>query len=74
MSDQIDKIYSADLRGTHNFGICSWVFPLEYIEEKLLVNYGEFSGDCRSIHGIRSGFRCPEDKEDLFEVMDDKFM
>ena len=71
MSDPKDKRYSAYLRGTHNFRIFSWVFPLCYIEDKLLVNCGDFSGDCRIIHDMRSDFRCSEDEEGLFEVIAD---
>ena len=50
------------------------MFPLGYIEDKLLVNCGDFSGDCSSIHGMRSDFRCSKYKEGLFEVISDTFM
>ena len=65
---------NADLRGIHHFRICSWVFPFGYTADKVLVNCGDFTGDCRSIHGIWSDFRCSEDEEYLFEVIDDTFM
>ena len=53
---------------------CSWVFPVGCIEDKLLVNCGDFSVDCRSIHDMRSYFRCSEDEEGFFEVISDKFL
>ena len=71
--DLKNNTYNSDLRGTHHFRICSWVFPLECIEDKWLVNCGDFSDDSRIIHGMRSDFICSEDKEVLLEVMDDNF-
>ena len=50
------------------------MFPLGYIEDKCLVNCGDFLGDCRSIHGTRLGFICLEDKYGLFEVIPDTLM
>ena len=35
---------------------------------------GDFSGDCRSIHGTRFCHRSSEDEERLFEVKADKLM
>ena len=69
--EQVNDIYNSDLRGTHPFRFLSWVFPLEYIEDKWLVNCGDFPGDFRSFHGVRLDFICSEDKEGLFEVIDD---
>ena len=66
--------YNADLRVTHHFLICSWVFPLGCIEGKCLVNCGDFPGGCRGIHGMRLDFRCSEDEEVLFEVISIRFM
>ena len=74
MSDKKKDIYNSDLRRTHNFRICIWVFHLWCMEDKCLVNCGDFTGDCRSTHGIISDFRCSEDKEGLFEVIYDTFM
>ena len=68
------KRYNADLRGTHNFLICSWVFPLGYTEDKWLVNCGYLPGDCRIIHGIRYDFICSEDEAGLLEVIADTFI
>ena len=42
-----------DLIVTHYFRICSWVFPLGYIEDNVLVDCGNLPGDFRSIHGMR---------------------
>ena len=50
------------------------MFPLGHIEDKLLVNCGDFSGDCSIIHGMRLDFRCSEDEEGLFEVIANTFM
>ena len=72
--DQNNDRYNPDLRVTHHFWICSWVFPLGFIENNVFVDCGNFSGDCRSIHGMRSDFRCSEDKVGLFEIIADRFM
>ena len=73
-SDQKYKIDSADIRVTHHFRICSWMFTLGCTEEKWLVNCGDFPGDSRSNHGIRLDFRFSEDKEVLFKVISNTFM
>ena len=70
-SDLIEKIYSADIRETHHFRICSWVFPFGYVKDKWLVNCGYFTGDCRSIHGMKPDFICSEDEESWFKVIAD---
>ena len=44
------------------------------MDDKGLVNCGDFTGDFRNIHGMISAFRFSEDKEGLFEVMSDRFM
>ena len=38
------------------------------------MNCGDFFGDFRSNHVMRSGFRCSEDKEGLFGVVSGTFM
>ena len=50
------------------------MFPLGCVEDKCLVTLGDFTGDGRSIHGTRFDFRCSEDEESLFKVIDDTFM
>ena len=50
------------------------MFPLGCIEDKCLVNCGDFPGDCRSIYGMISAFRCLEYEEGLFEVTSYRFM
>ena len=42
---------NTDIRGTHHFSICSWVFLLGCIGDKCLVICSDLPGDCRSIHG-----------------------
>ena len=74
MSDQKDNRYSPDIIRNYPFQICSWVFPLWYIEDKLLVNCGCFPGDCKNINGMRSDFICSEDKEGLLKVIADTLM
>ena len=74
ISDQEEKIYSADLKETHHFLIWSWLFPLGYIEDKLSVNCGDISSDFRSIHVMRMYFKLSEYEEDCFEVKADTFM
>ena len=39
------------------------------MEDILLVNCGDVSGDFRITHGIRLALRCSEDEEGLFEVI-----
>ena len=67
-------IYKSDRTGTHQFLICSRFFPFEWVEGEYLVNCGDFSGDCSSIHVTRSDFRSSEDKEGLFGAITDTFM
>ena len=57
-SDEERDRYNDDIIGKNHFRVCSWVFPLGFIEEKCLVNCGDSTGDCTSIHGIRTDFRC----------------
>ena len=58
MSGKNNYRYNADLRGIQHIRICIWVFPLRCIEDKYLVNCGDFPSDSRNIHGMRSDFRC----------------
>ena len=44
------------------------------MEDTFLVNCGDSTVDCMTIHGMRSLFRCSENKEGLFEVMSNIFM
>ena len=50
------------------------MFPLRWIENKWLVNYGDFTSDGRSIHGTISHYRCSKNEYGLLEVIDDTFM
>ena len=44
------------------------------VHENILVNCGDFTGDCSSIHVMILALIFSEDKEGLFEVMSDRFM
>ena len=44
------------------------------MDDKYLVNFGDFPRDCGTIHVMRWSFICSEEKEDLFEVMNILFM
>ena len=50
------------------------MFPLGYIEDKRLVNCGDFPSDFMIIHVMRLDFISSEDKGGLFEVIADIFM
>ena len=50
------------------------MFPLGCIEDKCLVNCGDFPCSYRSIRGMRSDFICSKDEEGLFKVISDTYM
>ena len=61
-SDLKKDRYNDDLRGTRNFRTFSWMFPLGFIEDKLLVHCGDLPNACSSIYGMILDFSCSEDE------------
>ena len=50
------------------------MFSVRYIEERFLVDYGNFPGDFRTINCMKLEFIFLEEEEVLFEVMDYRLM